>query len=76
VLGSIPFAFNVVYASVKRVQKEVKPVIWIYASIAVITLVGSYLLAQRMGIIGVGYAWVLANGLVCVFIVLKHRAYF
>ncbi|MCU4139669.1 MAG: Membrane protein involved in the export of O-antigen and teichoic acid [Methanophagales archaeon] len=61
VLGSIPFAFNVVYASVKRVQKEIKPVIWIYASIAVITLVGSYLLARSIGIVGVGIAWVLAN---------------
>jgi len=61
VLGSVPFAFNVIYASIKRVQKEVKPVIWIYASIAVITLVGSYLLARSIGIVGVGIAWVLAN---------------
>jgi len=61
VLGSIPFAFNVIYASIKRVQKEVKPVIWVYGGIAVITLVGSYLLARSMGIIGVGIAWLIGN---------------
>jgi len=33
-------------------------------------------LMQSKGIIGVGYAWVLANGLVCVFIALRYREYF
>jgi len=61
VLGSVPFAFNVVYASVKRVQKEIKPVIWVYGGIAVITLVGSYLLARSIGIVGVGIAWLMGN---------------
>ena len=71
VLGSIPFAFNVVYASVKRVQKEVKPVIWVYGGIAVITLVGSYLLARSIEIVGVGYAWVIGNGAIACGIYLK-----
>jgi len=61
VLGSVPFAFNVVYASVKRVKKEIKPVIWVYGGIAVITLVGSYLLARSIGIVGVGIAWLMGN---------------
>jgi len=61
VLGSISFAFNVVYASIKRVQKEIKPVIWVYGGIAVITLVGSYTLMQSLGIVGVGIAWLIGN---------------
>jgi len=61
VLGSVPFSFNVVYASIKRVQKEVKPVILVYASIAVITLATSYTLMQSLGIIGVGIAWLIGN---------------
>jgi len=52
VLGSVSFAVNALYASVKRVQKEIKPVIWIYAGIAVITLVAGYLLMGKFGLIG------------------------
>ncbi len=73
-LGSIPFAFNSLYAATKRVQKEIKPVVYVYGSIAIITLAASYLLMQNLGIIGVGIAWLLANGLICIFI--AFEAYF
>jgi len=36
-------------------------VIWVYGGIAVITLVGSYLLARSIGIVGVGIAWLIGN---------------
>ena len=35
--------------------------IWVYAGIAVITLVLGYLLMQSMGLVGIGYAWVVGN---------------
>lgn len=76
VLGSIPFAVNALYATIKRVQKEMKPVIWVYGSIAVLTLVGSYLLIQSLGIIGVGIAWVVGNSVVAggvVLVAMKYR---
>ncbi|MDY6864485.1 MAG: oligosaccharide flippase family protein [Halobacteriota archaeon] len=60
-LGSIPFAINVIYVTTKRVQKEVMPVIYVYGGVAIITLVASYLLMQSMGIIGVGYSWIIGN---------------
>jgi len=66
ILGSIPYTINVLYASVKRVQKEIKPVILVYGGIAVITLVLGYMLMQSMGLIGVGIAWVVGNGVVAV----------
>jgi len=73
VLGSVPFAFNVVYASIKRVQKEIKPLIWIYGGIAVITLVASYLLMHNIGITGVGVAWVIGNSATTLGIGLKKK---
>ena len=71
VLGSIPFAFNALYATVKRVKNEVKPVILVYGSVAAITIVGSYFLMQTMGLVGIGYAWVIGNGVVTIGIGLK-----
>ena len=64
VLGSVPFAVNSLYASVKRVKKEIKPVIYVYGGIAVITLVLGYLFMTMFGVVGVGYAWVVGNGVV------------
>lgn len=74
VLGSIPFAFNSLYATTKRVQKEIKPVIFVYGGIAMITIVGSYLLMQSMGIIGVGIAWVIGNGVVTAGIIVSGKS--
>lgn len=50
--------------TIKRVQKELMPVILVSGGTALITLLGSYLLLQRMGLFGVGIAWVLGNGIV------------
>ncbi len=62
VLGSVPFAVNSLYASVKRVKKEIKPVIYVYGGIAVITLATGYVMMQTMGLVGIGYAWMAGNG--------------
>ena len=72
-LGCIPFAFNTLYASVKRVQKEIIPLIWIYGSITVIILTASYFLMRSIGIIGVGIAWVLGNGIASLGIAVTNR---
>jgi len=76
-VASIPYSLNCVYAYVKRVRKEIKPVIYVYGSLILLTLIGSYLSAQNMRIIGVGIAWVVGNVLVCSFIVptFLHKAY-
>ncbi|MFW6120326.1 MAG: lipopolysaccharide biosynthesis protein [Petrotogales bacterium] len=70
-IGSVPFSFNVLYISIKRIQKQVKPLIYVYGLVAVITLSTSYLLMQSMGLIGVGFAWILGNGLVACTIIKK-----
>jgi len=61
VLGSFPFALNALYASVKRIKKEINLVVWIYGGIAVTTVVVSYLLMQGIGLIGVGIGWLIGN---------------
>lgn len=63
-LSTIPLALNTVYVTVKNIKKQVKTVTLIYGVIAVGTLGGSYLLLGSMGLVGIGYAWVMGNGVV------------
>lgn len=62
--GSIPFTFSALYATMKRIQGEIKAVIYIYSGVTIITLVASYILMQSLGLVGVGYAWVFGNGVI------------
>lgn len=68
VLGSIPFAINAVYASVMRVKRRIKPVIGVYGGISIVTIAVSYLLIQKVGLVGVGISWVIGN-LVVAFVI-------
>lgn len=63
-IASIPYAVNMVYIAYKRVKQEILPVICVYGGIMVLTLIGSYISIQSMGLIGVGLSWVLGNGIV------------
>ena len=56
-LAAFPFAVNIVYFNIKRVQKKVKPIILLAAFMVVITVLVSYLLLPRWGINGVGIGW-------------------
>jgi O-antigen/teichoic acid export membrane protein len=56
-LATFPFAINIVYFTIKRIQKQVKQIIVLAASMAVIVVLTSYLLLPRLGINGVGIAW-------------------
>lgn len=69
VLAAMPFALNSLYVAVKRVRKEIRPVVWVYGGVAAFTLVGSYLLMQTMGLVGVGAAWLIGNGVVSLTVV-------
>ena len=71
-VASLPYAVNAVYTAVKRVQGGVGAVIWVYGVVAVITIVGGYLLMPGFGVMGPGYAWVVGNGIVAIAVGLKH----
>ena len=56
-IATLPLAINVIYFTIKRVQKNMKPIILLTAFMAVIVVIASYLLLPRFGINGVGIAW-------------------
>ena len=65
-VSSIPVGLNHIYFTMRRVQKRMKGVVGLSAFIAVITMVLSYLLLPRMGILGVGVAWLIPQIMVAV----------
>jgi len=68
--SGVPLAVNSLYVSVKRIQKQVRPVMLVYAAVAAITIGLSCALIDEHGLIGVGIAWVSANAVVAVAILL------
>lgn len=68
-ISSFPIAVNQLYATVKRIQNNLNPLIYINIFIALFVIVLSYLLMNVGGLIGVGILWALANGLIALIIV-------
>jgi O-antigen/teichoic acid export membrane protein len=68
-ISALPLSINQVYFGIRRVQKRMKGVIGLSACIAIITLILSYLLLPRMGIVGAGIAWLVAQSLAAAVIV-------
>ena len=65
-VSAIPVGLNHTYFTVKRVQKRMRGVIGLSAFIAVVTMVLSYLLLPRVGIIGAGISWLIPQAIVAV----------
>jgi O-antigen/teichoic acid export membrane protein len=61
-VSSLPYALVRIYVTINRVRLKIQPVIATYFSIAIITLVGGYLLIPKTGIQGIGIAWICAQG--------------
>ena len=68
-LSIIPLAINTVYFSIKRVEKKLTILIAATAFLAVATLALSYILLFRMGITGIGIAWLTSQGILALLIV-------
>lgn len=64
VIGNFIYYINTLYATVNRVLKKTNYVIFIYVTIGLFTLIFTYVLIPLFGLIGVGYAWIIANGLI------------
>lgn len=56
-LAAIPVAITRVYVTIKRVQLKIRPIMAIYAFIAIGTLALSYSLMTSIGLLGTGIAW-------------------
>ncbi len=76
VLSSIPFGVNSVYMSILRVRGRIKELVALYGFTALVTLLGSYFIAPTTGIVGVGYVWIGAQGVVSVYVLLALASYY
>jgi O-antigen/teichoic acid export membrane protein len=63
VLSVIPFTINKLYMTIKNVQLKVKPIIYLNALISVLTIVISYALMIKIGLIGVAIGYTLGKGI-------------
>jgi len=66
VLASIPLSFVELYVAILRIKKDVFSIIFYYGIIALVTIVGSYLLLPMLGIIGIGVSWFFAQSICAV----------
>jgi len=71
--SSLFMGINNVYYSILRVRGRIRELIVIRALIAVSVLVSTYFIAPEVGIVGIGYAWVGAHGLISIYVLLKVR---
>ena len=68
-ISTLPLAINIVYLNIKRVEKRLRVIVGLTALVAVVTLGLAYPLLLRMGINGVGIAWLASQGIVALVIV-------
>lgn len=72
-ISSLPLSINLIYASTLRVTNRIKELIIFRGLIAIIVLLASYLIMPTSGIIGIGYAWLGAQGVVAIYVILIPR---
>ena len=60
-ISAIPYSIESIFVANKRIKKKNMIVIFIYGLLAIITIVGSYILLDKVGLIGVGFAWLTGN---------------
>ncbi|MGA9139605.1 MAG: hypothetical protein WBZ29_05245 [Methanocella sp.] len=65
-ISSLFYAVIAVYITVVQVQKNIAILNYIRFAVAGLTLFLSYILLQKLGLVGIGYAWLLANVIVAV----------
>jgi O-antigen/teichoic acid export membrane protein len=81
-LSAVPLSINSIYFSKKKVERDMKPVIYFAGLIAALTLGLSYLLLPEFGLIYAGIAWLASQSLAALIILLiflknklpKHNA--
>lgn len=66
VLSSVFVVFNALFISVKRIQKDIKPMIAINALLFVVTVIASYFFMQQYGVMGVGMGWMAGQGIAAI----------
>jgi O-antigen/teichoic acid export membrane protein len=68
--SSLFMGINNIYGSILRVEGRLKELVLICGFTTLAVLLGSYFVMPTTGIIGVGYAWMAAQGVVSVYVML------
>lgn len=68
IVASLFVGVNYIYFAIKRVQKDVKKIVVLNGVICGLLLGFGYVFMLMFGVVGVGYAWVVANGIGSLFV--------
>jgi O-antigen/teichoic acid export membrane protein len=60
-ISAIPYSFNMVLVSIKRIRKDVISVIYIHAALMILSLILSSIFVKEIGLNGVAFGWLVAN---------------
>ena len=67
---ALPLTVNSLYFTIKRIQKAMKSVVILTSLISAISVALSWILLPRIGLVGAGIGWLVANGITALFIVI------
>lgn len=70
-IAALPVSVNFMYIGMKRIEKRLRGVLLLTAFIAIVTLVLSRIFLPQMGLPGAGVAWLIAQGIVAVVIIVN-----
>ena len=71
-ISSLPLAVNYIYTGILRVRGRIKELATIRAFIALYVLLTSYFIIPLIGIVGIGYAWLGAQAVVAIYVLLRR----
>lgn len=74
-LSAVFMGVNSVYYSILRVRGRIRELVAICGFITLAVLIGSYFITPTTGIIGVGYIWLGAQGIVSAYVLLAMRGF-
>jgi len=70
-LSALPLTINYIFLSIKRIQIQTRKVMALSSFIAAASLLVGYFLLLRMGINGIGVAWLIGQGIIGLVLVYK-----
>ncbi len=71
-VSSLPLALTHIYSGILRVTGRIKELMAIWGFIALVVVLVSYLIMPVTGIIGIGYAWLGAQAVVAIYVLVRR----
>jgi len=75
-ISSLFTGINSIYYGALRVEGRIRELVVIVGFITIVVLSASYFILPATGIIGVGYVWISAQGMVSIYVLLAIRPYY